>query len=125
MAMMVMKLESLLGSVREARHFVRRSLAQQAVEEEVADTVELLTSEVVTNAVLHAASTCELNVAVTRDRVRVEIHDQSSAVPVRLDAGPDDQAGRGLLIVDRLARDWGFDLRDEAGKLVWFEVARP
>jgi anti-sigma regulatory factor (Ser/Thr protein kinase) len=87
----------------------------------VVETVELLTSELVTNAIVHARSSPELVVRLTHERVRVEVHDFSSAVPVRRDIDPYETSGRGLAIVDELARDWGVE-HVPRGKRVWFEV---
>ena len=91
------------------------------VAQPVVDTVELLTSEVVTNAILHAASAPELVVRLADARVRVEVHDASPAVPVLHEPDPYDASGRGMTIVDRLARAWGVEHVPE-GKRVWFEV---
>jgi anti-sigma regulatory factor (Ser/Thr protein kinase) len=100
---------------------VRDVLMNRHVAAHVVDTVELLTSEVVTNAIVHAESAPELVVRVADARVRVEVHDGSSAVPVVLHPDPYAQAGRGMTIVDRLAQDWGVE-HVPSGKRVWFEV---
>jgi anti-sigma regulatory factor (Ser/Thr protein kinase) len=91
------------------------------VAEPVVETVELLTSEVVTNAILHTDSSPEVVVRVADEQVRVEVHDGSSAVPVVKRPKPFDPTGRGMTIVDRLARAWGVE-HIPAGKRVWFEV---
>jgi hypothetical protein len=44
-------------------------------------------------------------------------------MPVRRDARPDDMGGRGLMIIDSLAKDWG-SYREASGKVVWAVVAR-
>ena len=87
----------------------------------VADTVVLLTSEVVTNAIVHAGAAPCLVVRLTRGRVRVEVLDQHADVPVRRHPGPMAVGGRGMEIVDQLARDWGVE-HVRNGKRVWFEV---
>ncbi|MDQ4096849.1 MAG: ATP-binding protein [Actinomycetota bacterium] len=91
------------------------------VAEPVVETVELLTSEVVTNAIVHTDSSPEVVVRVADEQVRVEVHDGSSAVPVVKRPKPFDPTGRGMTIVDRLARAWGVE-HVPAGKRVWFEV---
>jgi len=91
------------------------------VAQPVVDTVALLTSEIVTNAILHAESAPELVVRLTDARIRVEVHDASPAVPVVQEPDPYDPSGRGMAIVDRLARSWGVEHVPE-GKRVWFEV---
>lgn len=87
----------------------------------VAETVELLTSEVVTNAIVHADAAPSLVVRLTQGRVRVEVHDHHAGVPVRRRPDPLAVSGRGMEIVDRLAREWGVE-HVPNGKRVWFEV---
>jgi anti-sigma regulatory factor (Ser/Thr protein kinase) len=108
---------------------VRDVLMHRHVNQKAVDTVELLTSEVVTNALVHARSVGvdpdegpDLVVRIGRGFVRVEVYDVSPEVPVRRTPGPLDPSGRGMWIVDELARDWGVD-HMPSGKRVWFEVA--
>lgn len=90
-----------------------------------ADTLELLVSEVVTNAVTHAGSSCELAVRlVGGTRVRVEISDRQPAPPhLVAPVSAEQTQGRGLWLVDALAADWGVAPVSGAGKAVWFDVA--
>lgn len=86
-----------------------------------AETVLLLVSELVTNAVRHAATDFELHVSVDRRQVTVAVIDHDRAHPPRLqDPGPHDTHGRGLQIVDRLATTWGTGPIGEDAKQVWF-----
>lgn len=82
---------------------------------------ELLVSELVTNAVLHARSATQVTIERSGSTVRVSVHDASTARPRLRDSGPEAVTGRGLLLVDRIANRWGVDPED-AGKWVWFEV---
>lgn len=109
----------------EARRVVLDTLGEQ-LGSEAADTLELLVSEVVTNAVTHAGSSCELAVRlVAGTRVRVEISDSQASQPhMMAGGGAEDSQGRGLWLVDALAADWGVVRFSGAGKAVWFEVAR-
>jgi anti-sigma regulatory factor (Ser/Thr protein kinase) len=109
--------------VRTARRFVRDVLEDNAVSGEVVETIELLTSEVITNALVHARSAPELAVRVRREIVRVEVGDVSPVVPIRLSIDPDALSGRGIAIVDSLASQWGVEDLSAEGKTVWFEVA--
>lgn len=86
------------------------------------DIAVLLTSEVVTNAVIHARSIVRLHAVVDAGVLRVEAHDRSSRRPVRREAREDEVDHRGLLIVSALADRWGYDEHD-SGKYVWFELA--
>ncbi len=88
----------------------------------VVDTVELLTSEVVTNALVHARSAPELSVEVRQDVVRVEVSDASAIEPVLQQPDLESASGRGIAIVETLAAGWGVEQMPDDGKLVWFEV---
>ena len=121
------KLSACPSSVGAARRFVRDVLCSRNISDRVTDTVVLLTSEVVTNALVHAADSLrngagpQLIVRVLPSRVRVEVHDPALAVPVRRFPPPLAASGRGIAIVDQLAKDWGVE-HAARGKRVWFEV---
>jgi anti-sigma regulatory factor (Ser/Thr protein kinase) len=86
------------------------------------DTVELLVSELVGNAVRHTgARTVGLRMPRRRGWVRVEVRDPSRALPCLLPVRPLDAGGRGLFLVDTLADRWGVDLQPR-GKTTWFEL---
>lgn len=104
-------------SPRAAREFVTSTLEDWGWAEDLATAV-LLTSELVTNAVLHADS--DVTVTVRGERsLRVEVFDESSVPP-----SPDQLGdGRGLRLMDALAASWGVSPQ-EGGKAVWFELAR-
>lgn len=109
-------------SVPRARQFVRTLLRESRSD---VDTVVLLVSEVVTNAVLHARSVMRLVVQDRDGVVRVEVHDGSPVPPRMHHFAPSSGTGRGLRMVDRLARAWGADPDGPGGKVVWFEVGQP
>jgi anti-sigma regulatory factor (Ser/Thr protein kinase) len=112
-----------LAVVRTARRFVRDVLEDSEVAGEVVETVELLTSEVITNALVHARSAPELAVRVRHEVVRVEVVDISPVVPIRRTIETDALSGRGIAIVESLASQWGVTGLSDRGKTVWFEVA--
>nr|WP_037610327.1 ATP-binding protein [Streptacidiphilus rugosus] len=99
----------------------RRGEEQRAVVEDVL----LMTSELVTNACLHAGGPRELAVHdAGRDRLRVEVVDASPQKPeVRPPAQPARPGGHGLRVVERLSSRWGSEPRAD-GKAVWFEIER-
>ncbi|PKV88796.1 SpoIIE family protein phosphatase [Streptomyces sp. TLI_146] len=109
--------------VARARGLVVGRLREWGLEE-VAETVELLVSEVVTNAVRHAHSHRVRLRMVRAESLRCEVVDDDHTLPMLLHAGPLDEAGRGLRVVSRLAREWGTSRTGE-GKTVWFEVPLP
>lgn len=114
-------LEAQPQSARAARHFVE-GLLREWRREHVVDLVTLLTSELVTNAVMHARSALDLQVECLQDGVRVCVHDRGEGVPVRRHVSIEATSGRGLALVDTLARRWGVD-PEPSGKAVWFEVS--
>ncbi|MFE4370181.1 SpoIIE family protein phosphatase [Streptomyces sp. NPDC056835] len=102
-----------------ARRLARRALARWGLEE-LSDSVELLISEVVTNAVRYAERPVTLRLLRT-DVLRCEVGDDSPQLPRQRRARDTDEGGRGLFLVNRLARRWGAT-RLSTGKVVWFEI---
>ncbi|GHA72155.1 SpoIIE family protein phosphatase [Streptomyces termitum] len=102
-----------------ARRLARRALARWGLEE-LTDSVELLISEVVTNAVRYAERPVTLRLLKT-DVLRCEVGDDSPQLPRQRRARETDEGGRGLFLVNRLARRWGAT-RLSGGKVVWFEL---
>ncbi|MGW6247749.1 SpoIIE family protein phosphatase [Streptomyces roseolus] len=103
-----------------ARRLARRALARWDLEE-LTDSVELLISEVVTNAVRYAERPVTLRLLRT-DVLRCEVGDDSPQLPRQRRARETDEGGRGLFLVNRLARRWGAT-RLSGGKVVWFELS--
>ncbi|MER8044819.1 ATP-binding SpoIIE family protein phosphatase [Streptomyces sp. NPDC094032] len=103
-----------------ARRLARRALERWGLEE-LSDSVELLVSEVVTNAVRYAERPVTLRLLRT-DVLRCEVGDDSPQLPRQRRARDTDEGGRGLFLVNRLARRWGAT-RLSGGKVVWFELA--
>ena len=106
------------ASVPAARHFVDRALPESCW----ADEVTLLVSELTSNAVRHAGTPFTVSLACDGSLVRVEVSDDDPAFPVARQAPVDAITGRGLMIVDALASNWGVE-PTSTGKIVWFEVA--
>jgi len=112
------------ASPGRARSLVRHALDAWGLADDVR-IAELLTSELVTNAVEHAATPLFLNVTFDTVTVRVEIIDTGNEMPALVEIP--DTGGYGLRIVDRLASRWGVEQVPDVGKNVWFEldVANP
>ncbi|WP_370421102.1 SpoIIE family protein phosphatase [Streptomyces sp. QH1-20] len=106
----------------QARRLARRALTRWGLEE-LTDSVELLVSEVVTNAVRYAERPVTLRLLRT-DVLRCEVGDDVPQLPRLRQARPSDEGGRGLYLVNKLARRWGAT-RLSTGKVVWFELALP
>ncbi|MEV6012670.1 ATP-binding protein [Streptomyces sp. NPDC051976] len=89
---------------------------------QIADTVELLVSELVGNAVRHTgARSFGLRMQRRRGWIRVEVRDPSRGLPCLLPVRDMDISGRGLFLVDKLSDRWGVDLQAR-GKTTWFEL---
>ncbi len=113
------------GSPAQARRLTRARLTGWSVCEDTCDTAELVVSELVTNAIVHTASShvvCELHDG--GDLVRIAVRDEGCA-PDRPRANtrrqPDDEHGRGLLLVDAVCQSWGAH-EQGPGLLVWADL---
>jgi len=106
-----------IAVVAEARAFVATTLRRWGLEALVVDA-ELLTSELVTNAVIHARSDVTVSVAVSDGIAEIGVTDVSPEPPTPRWAASGAEGGRGLRLVDRLASDWGVAYL-ETGKQVW------
>jgi anti-sigma regulatory factor (Ser/Thr protein kinase) len=113
--------------VREARAFVAKALGEL---HPCLDSAVLLTSELVTNAIVHSSSRCAggtVSVVIMESSggLRIEVGDEGSdlnAPVVRGDVYASD--GHGLFLVQTLADQWGY-LRDDKGTTVWFWLGQP
>ncbi|MEU5917704.1 SpoIIE family protein phosphatase [Streptomyces sp. NPDC047141] len=109
-------------SVGRARELARAQLAAWDLDALV-DTVELLVSELVTNALRYGEG--EIRLRLLRDRTLVcEVWDAGLVQPRRRRARDTDEGGRGLQLVGLLSSSWG-SRRTPRGKTVWFELALP
>ncbi|MEU7584538.1 ATP-binding protein [Streptomyces sp. NPDC041068] len=122
------------AEVGRARRWARSRLAGSGIEadEPVAETLILLISELVTNAVVHTGCPAVLRMllpcipdgpADAPGTVRVEVADRSARPPAPRHADGDDTNGRGLELVDGLADRWGWQ-PEGVGKSIWCEVDR-
>nr|WP_241841350.1 ATP-binding protein [Streptomyces sp. CB01883] len=114
-----------LTSVGRARRLVTTQINDWAVDDradnDLADTAELLVSELVTNALRHTRGPLRLNLRWEAGRLLCEVEDTESTDPVRVAADPDAEGGRGAELIDMLADAWG-SKRTATGKTVWFEL---
>ncbi|MEU2546146.1 ATP-binding protein [Streptomyces roseolus] len=111
-------------SVSRARHLTEERLLLWGRGPEIRDTAALVVSELVTNAVLHTASSrivCELRQGA--DSLRIAVRDEGGPAGPRIrDCGADER-GRGLLIVDALCEAWGAERTGHGtAQTVWAEL---
>lgn len=111
------------AEVRGARRAVHASLSSWGCLPPVVDDCVLLTSELVGNAVMHGADApITVNLLQLGDRLLLEVTDASPAVARVQSAGPEDEQGRGMYLVQAIASAWGTRLDSSGGKTVWCTV---
>lgn len=110
-------------AVSSSRHFIVSSLGLLGADHLVQDAA-LIISELASNAVVHARSPFRVSVDESADVVRISVQDAGpgNAEPGRFDESDPALDGRGILIIEALARRWGCDILAD-GKVVWAELA--
>jgi anti-sigma regulatory factor (Ser/Thr protein kinase) len=113
-----------LTSTRDARIAVSEVASAGGLGPAERDTLLLVLSELVTNAVCHAATPYELIVTIEDRSIHIEVTDADPTAPHRRTAAPDREGGHGLNLVDDLADSWGTRARadGEPGKTVWADL---
>lgn len=114
-----------LDDVARARTFVTRQCEQWGCPAELVQDARLVASELVTNALVHAHSSCELQVRRANDVLRLEVQDHGAGVPDVQEPGAQGESGRGLLVVSLLTAAWGSERTEDGGKRVWAELLGP
>ena len=105
-----------------ARSQVRAAISEWKVPVDL-DIAVLLTSDLVTNAITHGdGATITLAIRCARDRLRIDVHDKSRALPLGSGGSADADTGRGLILVASLSTEWG-SFRTPAGKAMYFALA--
>ncbi len=99
---------------------MRRSLTA-AGRDDLVETAELLVSEVVTNALLHAGTPIDVALSMRPEGLFVEIGDGSPHLPSRRSYTATARTGRGLMMLEQMVDDWGV-VANPPGKTIWFHV---
>ncbi|MFE2944697.1 ATP-binding protein [Streptomyces sp. NPDC059255] len=126
------------NAVGLARLHTADVLSSWGVPSDIVETVQLLVSELATNAVRHPkeceerallfpsrneVQTFEISLETTGDAVRVSVWDRDTRPPVLKEVGVEATGGRGIFIVAIMSRNWGhYPARGMPGKVVWAEV---
>ena len=105
-------------SVARARAFVRGHLVDHGPADLVED-VELVVSELATNAVVHAGSPFTVTLGASEESVLLEVRDRAHTSPTLVAVRTWETSGRGIAIVQALSRDWGVSELTSGGKSVW------
>ena len=116
------RLDPVPASASEARRLMREALAE-ADAAELAVPAQLAVSELVTNAILHAATLVDVTIELTADSLTVRVRDWSPRLPEQRVPGELATNGRGLAIVAAVTDEHGIELRP-VGKSVWFRLLR-
>ncbi|MFD7880074.1 SpoIIE family protein phosphatase [Streptomyces sp. NPDC059766] len=112
-------------AVRHARRFTRRTLRTWGVSGAGMDTVLLVVSELVTNALVHTDGQVRLDLTLVNHRMRVGVFDTSPRAPMKpTSIGWEATGGRGILLVEAMSESWG-TVPVSGGKQVWCELALP
>lgn len=110
------------SSPGRARRFVRETLTSWR-QEAVVDDALIVVSEMVTNAITHASSSCRLRLSLRPAVVRVEVVDGGAGTPDVQPPSATEEHGRGLHLIAGLTTAWGLDDACD-GKLVWADLPR-
>lgn len=110
-------------SVAVGRHWVVKEAAELGVIGMANQVLELLTSELLANAVLHGPDeeSIGLRLRYCNDRIEIAVTDRGTAPPVVVHAEPTAPSGRGMAIVEAMSSHWGVEQVSQ-GKSVWFEL---
>jgi anti-sigma regulatory factor (Ser/Thr protein kinase) len=120
-----LELGALPSAVPCARLHTRRLLWEWGLHTALGDSAELLVSEIVTNAIQVAQADIEnalvrLWLLADRARLLILVWDASPLPPVHVRSSGDAENGRGLLLVESISAQWGWQfLPDKGGKVVW------
>ena len=107
-----------VSSASQARHFVLRHLADHDLSY-LTDDVQLVVSELATNALVHARTPFTVSLRALDRSVLLTVRDGAMSGPMVVAPRNLDLGGRGMMIVQGLSRDWGVSVDAGGGKSVW------
>ena len=106
------------ASVGEARSWIDAFLSECTNGDTVHDDAQLVVSELVTNALMHGDGSLVLRASITGETVQISVTDSGDELPEVLPLDPTRIGGLGLIVVDRIASEWGVS-PFPGGKTVW------
>ena len=115
------KLGPSIDDVGVGRRFLKEQCQKWGCEKSLPD-LQLVLSELVTNALVHAGTTCEVRARYTDGVLRIEVRDRGRGTPDLRAPAPDSEGGRGLMIISSMAEAWGIETEDDNSKVVWAEM---
>ncbi|GAC1379883.1 MAG: hypothetical protein NVSMB48_04660 [Marmoricola sp.] len=118
---MTYRLRSQASSPGDARVFA--CACAEDLDPEARIALELIVSELVTNAVQHGDGDITMSLAPTDEGIRVAVHDYGDGRPEPRATDARSTRGRGLQLVQSLASVWGVSSTGDSGKTVWAQVA--
>ncbi|MEU8567887.1 ATP-binding protein [Streptomyces pathocidini] len=112
--------------ISPARHAIVEAVRDWgiALDDDTADAIRLIASELITNAVVHGEPPVQVGLSHQPGRLLIEVFDANPHGPLVSGAGAEDEGGRGTELVGLLAERSGWEASD-CGKRVWAEVALP
>ena len=113
-----------LTSAASARQFVTRTMTEWHLTSLLDDAL-LVASELATNAVTHAHSSCRIRLSLQDTALRIDVIDTGAGTPEPQPASFTEEHGRGLHLIGALTTAWGLQVIPGGGKVVWAELALP
>jgi anti-sigma regulatory factor (Ser/Thr protein kinase) len=117
-------LERAVDSAADARSWIDQFLAAEGIDEDVRDNAQLIVSELVTNALMHGDGAPVVRASASKRVVHIAVTDSGDELPEVLPFEPGRIGGLGLVIVGRIADEWGTSAFP-GGKTVWASINLP
>lgn len=111
------------ADVSAARRFLAEHCRRWGCANLISDA-QVVVTELVTNAFVHAGTRCELRAGLTDRALRLQVTDYGPGMPDPQAADDRAEGGRGLLLVSALCVAWGVEALPDGGKVVWAELLR-
>lgn len=108
-------------AVGQARRMIARQLQAWGIDSRI-DDLEIVASELVTNAVRYGAGPIEIHLVIGDGAIRLEVSDHAESLPLQREAADDEFGGRGMPLIEAISTHWGIE-EFTGGKTVWAELS--